>query len=275
MNKHLTRLLVLALGTAATATLGSTAPAQAAGRDGVCDSGEFCYYYNSNMTGSVSDFTVAVSDYGATQPGCYEFKGAGSGQGQCIKNNAASFWNRSTKTVRVYYNSGYSGSYQTIAAGAQGNLNSTLYNENASHTFLNGDTTTTVGDDYPYKGQTTGVDKWNFYKGQCTSFSAWAINSRLGLPFHNYYKGPHWGNAHNWDNAARSAGISVGSTPRVKAIAVRNSGTYGHVAYVTKVNSNGSFEVDEYNYGGTSRYSHRTTTVGTGSANFDRFIYFR
>ena len=69
--------------------------------------------------------------------------------------------------------------------------------------------------------------------------------------------------------------MSVTSTPRAGAIAVRNSGTFGHVAFVTKVNSNGTFEVDEYNYGGTSRYSHRTTSVGTGSAYFDAFINFK
>ena len=46
--------------------------ASAAGRDGVCDSGEFCYYYNSNEAGSISDFTGSLADYGTTQPSCYE-----------------------------------------------------------------------------------------------------------------------------------------------------------------------------------------------------------
>src|SRR5262249_26305053 len=103
-----------------------TQPASAAAavsRDGVCDSGEVCYYYNSNEAGSVSDFTGSVSDYGTTEPTCYDFKGPGAGQGTCIKNNAASVWNRSSQTVRVYFNTGYAGSYQDFAAGAKGNLN--------------------------------------------------------------------------------------------------------------------------------------------------------
>ncbi len=108
-------------------------PASAASRDGVCDSGEFCYYYNSDNAGSVSDFTASLGDYGTTQPSCYEFKGAGNGQGLCVKNNAASVWNRTSKTVRVYYNSNYAGAYQDFAAGAKGNLNATLKNNNASH----------------------------------------------------------------------------------------------------------------------------------------------
>ncbi|QKG24501.1 peptidase inhibitor family I36 protein [Actinomadura verrucosospora] len=111
-------------------------PASAASRDGSCDSGEFCYYFNSNEAGSISDFTSSLDDYGTTQPTCYEFKGAGNGKGVCVKNNAASVWNRTSHTVRVYYNSNYAGSYQDFAAGAKGNLNATLKNNNASHQIL-------------------------------------------------------------------------------------------------------------------------------------------
>lgn len=57
--------------------VGVAAPASAAARDGVCDSGEFCYYYNSDNAGSISDFAGSVSDYATTQPSCYDFKGAG------------------------------------------------------------------------------------------------------------------------------------------------------------------------------------------------------
>lgn len=115
-------------------------PAQAAGRNGVCEAGEFCLYYNSNHAGSVSDFTTSIPDYGATQPDCYEFKGAGAGQGQCVKNNAASAWNRTSGSVTVYFNSGYGGASQTFAAGAKVNLNATLKNENASHKLGGSDT---------------------------------------------------------------------------------------------------------------------------------------
>ena len=127
--------LALARGRPAIA-VAAAAPASAAGRDGVCDSGEFCYYYNSNEAGSVSDFTDSLDDYGTTQPTCYDFKGAGSGKGVCVKNNAASVWNRTGKTVRVYFNSNFAGAHQDFAAGAKGNLNATLKNNNASHELL-------------------------------------------------------------------------------------------------------------------------------------------
>ena len=58
---------------------------------------------------------------------------------------------------------------------------------------------------------------------------------------------PAWGNAGSWyDNA--TSNYSVGSTPRVGSIAcwsVNDTPPYGHVAYVTGVNANGSFNIVE------------------------------
>ncbi len=127
-----TATAMLAVGGALVAT---ATPASATARNGVCEDGEFCYYYNSDNAGSVSDFTSSLGNYGATQPDCYEFKGTGAGQGLCIKNEAASVWNRSDETVTVYYNSNYGGSSQSFASGAKTNLNATLKNNNASHRF--------------------------------------------------------------------------------------------------------------------------------------------
>src|SRR5690606_42082684 len=62
-------------------------PASASERDGKCDKGEFCYYYNSNNKGSISDHTKSVPDLGAKQPSCYEFKGVGNeiGRASCME----------------------------------------------------------------------------------------------------------------------------------------------------------------------------------------------
>ncbi|WP_320066253.1 CHAP domain-containing protein [Micromonospora sp. RTGN7] len=273
-----------ALGALGASVLGATlgvlavaVPAQAASRDGVCNAGEFCYYYNSNYAGSVSDHAGSLADYGSTQPGCYEFKGAGGGQGLCVKNNAASVWNRTGNTVRVYYNSSYGGSYQNFAAGAKANLNATLKNNNASHQLISAaGTSYPAKDDYPYKGATSGIDPWNFYKGQCTSFAAWALRSRVGVPFTNQYKGEtRWGNAKEWVAAAGRAGVPVYNNPKAGDVAVRLGGTYGHVAFVTKVNTNGTFEIDEYNYLYADKYSHRTVSVGTANNQFSKFIRFK
>ncbi|GHE48160.1 hypothetical protein GCM10017673_57400 [Streptosporangium violaceochromogenes] len=126
---------------AAATVIGGTAlatapPASAATRNGVCETGEFCYYFNSGTKGSLSDFTGSVADYGTTQPSCYDFKGPGNGKGKCVKNSAASAWNRTGKTVRVHFNSNYGGNvHQDFAPGARGNLKPALKNQNASHQF--------------------------------------------------------------------------------------------------------------------------------------------
>lgn len=126
----------LALLFSVLATLLTASPAQAAtARNGVCESGEFCFYYNSDHVGSISDHAaVDLGDYGTDPATCYEFRTSGrNGYGQCIKNNAASVWNRTGKAVRVHYNSNFGGTYQQVAAGGQVNLNATLKNNNASH----------------------------------------------------------------------------------------------------------------------------------------------
>jgi murein DD-endopeptidase MepM/ murein hydrolase activator NlpD len=139
--KHQRKFVALAAVSiaAATPTLAISTPALANSpggvRNGKCDSGEFCYYYSSNQGGSLSDFSTSISDYGTRQPGCYDFRGPGAGRRLCVKNNAASVWNRSSKTVRVYRNSNHMGPYQDFKPGAKSNLNAILKNENASHKF--------------------------------------------------------------------------------------------------------------------------------------------
>lgn len=124
---------------AAAMMLGISAPAEAAAaptRDGQCGAGEFCYYYNSNLAGSISDMSYSLDNYGTDQSSCNHFIGAGNGKGKCVKNHAASAWNQTGATVRVYFNSGFVGDYQDFAPGERANLIPKLKNNNASHQFL-------------------------------------------------------------------------------------------------------------------------------------------
>ncbi|MGE4429020.1 MAG: peptidoglycan DD-metalloendopeptidase family protein [Solirubrobacteraceae bacterium] len=128
------RKLVLA-GVAATLMGMAIVPsAQAAPRDGICQKGEFCLYFNSDHKGSVSDFAPgSISDYGARQPTCYEYKGRGRGRGTCVKNEAAAAWNRTGKPATIFFNSGFKGATQVVPPGGKVNLSPTLKNENAGH----------------------------------------------------------------------------------------------------------------------------------------------
>ena len=78
--------------------------------------------------------------------------------------------------------------------------------------------------------------------GQCT----WHVFNRraaIGKGISTY-----WWNANNWDNAAARDGYRIDGNPTVGSIAQSDAGYYGHVAFVERVNSNGSILVSEMNF---------------------------
>lgn len=101
--------------------------------------------------------------------------------------------------------------------------------------YVTADTTSTVA------ATTTSSSSDNTYPiGQCT----WGVKELAS------WAGNNWGNAADWAASAAAAGFTVGTTPQVGAIAVWNDGGYGHVAYVTDVQSANSIQVLESNYNG-------------------------
>lgn len=138
-------LTLTAVAAAATSTLAPIAAHAGTARNGICETGELCYSYNSGFTGSISDFTTSVPDLGATEPSCYDFKSTGTGHGICVKNHAAAVRNLTGKSVTIYVNSGYQGATQIIPNGATVNLNPTLKNNEAGHQIGTTTTPTTGG----------------------------------------------------------------------------------------------------------------------------------
>ena len=69
--------------------------------------------------------------------------------------------------------------------------------------------------------------------------------------------------ARNWAHVAKLASLEVGALPRRGAVAVwpKLEPPFGHVAYVTGVESDGGFDVAEYNLPSAS---------GSGPFVFDR-----
>jgi hypothetical protein len=127
------KVIFVALGAALLGVIMAAPPAQAAtARNGVCESGEVCLYYNSNHEGSLVDFNGSVSSYG-TGSDCIKFVGPGNGRGQCVKNNAASVWNRKSVPVTIFYKSDWAGAIDSFIAGRKDNLRAALKNENAGH----------------------------------------------------------------------------------------------------------------------------------------------
>lgn len=128
---------VLSMIGLALALLATAAPATAASRfigfDGYetrcLDAGfKLCLYYNSGTAGAYWGTNVSVSDIGTRR-----FGTAGAGNGQLIKNNAASMMCGYTTPNRCtsYFNSGFLGNSDWMYWGQKGNLYYT-YNDEAA-----------------------------------------------------------------------------------------------------------------------------------------------
>lgn len=120
---------------------------------------------------------------------------------------------------------------------------------------------------YPYPTQNGWVsDEHGYYQGECVSFAAWAVRT----DGRTHSKSPDFlGDAKNW------TGASVDATPRVGDVAqwdggYHYAGSYGHVAYVTAVASNGSVTVNEYNWGNFHRFGSRTFAASEPS----RYLHY-
>lgn len=134
-----------------------------------------------------------------------------------------------------------------------------------------------IGDDYPSDLRSAArdalVDPWRFYNRECTSFVAWRINSANQVPFGNFMAGPNglsgaFGNATTWAANATKIGYAVTSQPAVGSIAWWK---FGHVAWVAKVNGDGTVVIEEYNVGKDGAYHSRTVKA----SSIDGFIHIR
>lgn len=124
------------------------------------------------------------------------------------------------------------------------------------------------GSGYPYRNAPWPneiSDPWGMYMRQCVSYTAWKV-AASGRHM------PYWGgrgNANQWDDNARAAGIPVDSSPRVGDVAISNSGYYGHAMYVEAVYGDGTIYVSQYNAAWTGTYSE--ARVAKGSLVFIHF----
>ncbi len=108
------------------------------------------------------------------------------------------------------------------------------------------------------------------YNRECVSWTAFKVYSS------GRYM-PYWGgigNANQWDNNARAAGIPVDSNPRVGDVAVSHGGTYGHVMYVESVAGDGSIYVSDYNQQYDGLYREYWISAETVSKKSLVFIHF-
>lgn len=120
------------------------------------------------------------------------------------------------------------------------------------------------------------IPKWDnkpeegnkYTPGQCTWF-VYSIRKKMGKPISTY-----WYDAHYWNERAEADGYKVGNKPKVGAVFVAEQGagghatSTGHVAIVTGVNSDGSFNIYEMNWKGPYIASTRENLKMTSGYSF-------
>ena len=104
------------------------------------------------------------------------------------------------------------------------------------------------------------------YNRECVSYTAFRVAaSGRYMP----YWGGH-GNANQWPDSARAAGIPVDGNPQVGDVAISMAGPYGHAMYVEAVGG-GKVRVSQYNYGSPAGTYSEMTISAAGLY----FIHFR
>lgn len=116
-----------------------------------------------------------------------------------------------------------------------------------------------------------GYSGYGYAYRNCTDYVAWKLQS-LGVAD---TKTRGLGNGNEWaSRAAGRSGVTVDSTPAYGAAAVQTSGTYGHVAFVQSVNTDGTITVSEYNHGWPLDGNYGTRTGTASALGFVSFVHF-
>jgi surface antigen len=135
---------------------------------------------------------------------------------------------------------------------------------------------------YPY-ATSTRVGPWGFATRHSTDYVAWRFFQR-DVPFSSTMSGPngkigHFGDPGGWPATAVAIGFRVDAAPKVGAVAQwrageQGAGRAGHVAYVERVNADGSVVVSEFDWTVEHGYSQRGQD-GTPPVHAPRYIHIQ
>ncbi len=126
------------------------------------------------------------------------------------------------------------------------NLNGYLIMPNQQLTIPNGGSGSGSGGVATQTGSNYNSPTFNhqnlYTSGQCTWY-VFDRRSQAGKPISTY-----WSDAKYWASNASNDGYQVNNSPAVGSIMQSTPGPYGHVAYVERVNADGSILISEMNY---------------------------
>lgn len=134
----------------------------------------------------------------------------------------------------------------------------------------------------PYPYETAGrIGPWGFPTRYSTDYVAWRFFER-DVEFHSTMRGPNgkpglFGDPGAWARNAAAIGFKVDSAAAAGAVAQWNAGeegagATGHVAYVERVNADGSVVVSEFDWSVEHGYSQRGQS-GTAPVRAPRYVH--
>lgn len=91
-----------------------------------------------------------------------------------------------------------------------------------------------------------------YEKGQCTDYAFEKVKDDGNMI------GKSWGDAKHWAEQAKEAGYTVNQQPKASALLQSPRGEQGHVAYIERVNDDGSLDVTEMNFVAPHQVTSRT-----------------
>lgn len=149
--------------------------------------------------------------------------------------------------------------------------NARLFSGSGSHIIAGNNGNDTYPNNWRNAAQDSMLDSWGMYNRECVSYTAWKVfESGRNMPYWGGY-----GNANQWDDNARAAGIPVDTDPRQGDVAIKNSGPYGHAMYVEHVYGDGSIYISQYNASLDGRYSEAIISASSVASMGLQFIHFR
>ncbi len=135
---------------------------------------------------------------------------------------------------------------------------------------------------YPYT-TASRLGPWGFYTRHSTDYVAWRFFER-DVPFNSTMSGPtgrsgRFGEPDTWAANAATIGFKVDNLPRAGSIAhwaagEQGAGSAGHVAYVERVNADGSVVISEFDLSVEHGYSKRGE-AGTSPIRAPRYIHIK
>ncbi|NLK11185.1 MAG: CHAP domain-containing protein, partial [Staphylococcus equorum] len=211
-------------------------------------------YIPNDPTSYSYSYTIdQQGNYNYTWQGNWNPSNADQGHNNNAQSNNSGYSYNQNGSTATNSNSNQSYTTNNQGTGGSGAVSTSTSNSNVQVT-----TTSAPSSSSNSMANTSGSSSNLYTSGQCTYYVFDKVGGKIGST---------WGNANNWASAAAASGYTVNNSPSQGSILQSSTGAMGHVAYVENVNSDGSVNVSEMNYGqGAGVVTSRTISASQASS---------